>query len=86
MAKWRKKPVVINAYQITQEWFKPDFELPMEILKDRKVTVNITDKCIYIETLEGTMRGDIGNYLIQGVKGEVYACREDIFLETYQPL
>jgi len=38
-----------------------------------------------VETLEGTMRGNPGDWLITGIKGEQYFCRNDIFLETYDP-
>jgi hypothetical protein len=37
-----------------------------------------------IKTLEGDFRVDIGDWIIKGVKGEFYACRNDIFLETYE--
>ncbi|RXZ77311.1 hypothetical protein EBB07_33860 [Paenibacillaceae bacterium] len=36
-----------------------------------------------IKTLEGTMRGDYGDYIIKGVKGEIYPCKPDIFAATY---
>ncbi len=58
MAKYRKKPVIIEAYQ--------------------------TDKEIDIETLEGTMHADVGDYIITGVKGEKYPCKPDIFEATYE--
>jgi hypothetical protein len=38
-----------------------------------------------IVTLEGTMRADVGDYVITGVQGEVYPCKPDIFLATYDP-
>lgn len=57
--KYRKKPIVIEAYQ--------------------------TDKVMYIETLEGTCKADIGDYIITGVKGEQYPCKPDIFEQTYEP-
>ncbi len=57
MKKYRKKPVVIEARQLTELTF--------------------------IGTLEGTMQGNPGDYLIRGVKGELYPCRADIFQETY---
>ena len=42
-----------------------------------------TDKELEIETLEGTMRADIGDYIIKGVHGEPYPCKPDIFHKTY---
>ena len=38
-----------------------------------------------IETLEGTMHGDVGDWLITGVNGEKYPCKPDIFAKTYAP-
>ena len=39
----------------------------------------------YIETLEGTMRADVGDWIITGIKGERYPCKPDIFEATYAP-
>lgn len=58
MAKYRKKPVIIEAYQ--------------------------TDKEMDIETLEGIMHANVGDYIITGVKGEKYPCKPDIFEATYE--
>lgn len=41
---------------------------------------------LFIRTLEGTMHVPVGSYVIQGVRGEIYCCKEDIFLETYEPV
>lgn len=60
MARYRKKPVVVEALQISR---------PMTV-----------------ETLEGVMRGEPGDMLITGVKGEQYFCKLDIFEATYEPV
>ena len=39
---------------------------------------------LLIETLEGTMKAQVGDWLIRGVKGELYPCKPDIFAETYE--
>lgn len=39
---------------------------------------------IAIDTLEGTMRVDYGDYIIKGIQGELYPCKPDIFLATYE--
>ena len=36
-------------------------------------------------TLEGTMHADVGDWIITGVKGEMYPCKPDIFEKTYEP-
>jgi hypothetical protein len=38
---------------------------------------------VYIETLEGTMRGNVGDWIIKGVAGEFYPCKADVFEATY---
>ena len=39
---------------------------------------------LYIDTLEGTMKADINDWIIKGVKGEYYPCKPDIFENTYE--
>ena len=58
MTKYRKKPVIVEAYQTTEE--------------------------CYIETLEGTMKANKGDFIITGVNGEKYPCKADIFWKTYE--
>jgi len=79
--KYRKKPVVIEAFRYyidpRPDWFQD------------KVTLNeiITyETHCDIYTLEGVMRGEYGDYIIQGVLGEIYPCKPDIFELTYEPL
>lgn len=43
-----------------------------------------TDKPVDIETPEGTMHADVGDYIITGVNGEKYPCKPDIFKKTYK--
>lgn len=87
--RFRKKPVVIDAWAIDYnntpypEWVEAAFA------KDETETGAI-DWCpygegLYINTLEGHMQASIGDYLIRGVAGELYACRADIFATTYEP-
>lgn len=92
MSKYRKKPVVIEAEQLTEE-------LALDCLIKHKpgpFGVNISGnfhpaaRKLYsgyaaIKTLEGTMRADIGDWITKGVKGEIYPCKPDIFEATYDP-
>jgi len=80
MPKFRKKPVVIEAFRLAfdnvPDWFMD------------KVTTNecvIYPQYAEIKTLEGTMRADAGDFIIKGVKGEIYPCKPDIFAATYEP-
>jgi hypothetical protein len=83
MAKYRKKPVVIEAFQ----WFgdhrqEEDPEWIVEAIK--RSEVYFVGQDMLINTLEGTMTCDEGDYVIQGVKGEIYPCKPDIFALTYE--
>jgi hypothetical protein len=86
MAKFRKKPVVIDAYQIPSnentvavpEW------VVVAVLKDQ-IKTN-ADGSVEIPTLEGTMRGDVGDWIIKGIKGEFYPCKPDVFAATYDAI
>jgi len=78
--EYRKKPVVIEAVQITDEWF----DLPH--LHPIGVILSPQDRQAEVETLEGVMRGNVGDWLITGVKGEKYFCKPDIFEMTYEPV
>jgi hypothetical protein len=46
---------------------------------------HIGPDAVVIDTLEGSMRGDLGDYIIRGVQGEFYPCKPDIFVATYEP-
>ena len=89
MSKFRKKPVVIEAVQFVGKESFP------EILDFTNFAVAAAGKQnddgtwtphIEIETLEGTMRADVGDWIIRGVKGELYPCKPDIFAATYDPV
>lgn len=43
----------------------------------------IKEHGLIISTLEGPMKADIGDFIIKGIKGEVYPCKPDIFKDTY---
>ena len=55
--KYRKRPIIIEAYQTKEE--------------------------VEIETLEGIMRANVGDYIITGIHGEKYPCKKEVFDETY---
>lgn len=80
MNKYRKKPVVIEAVQ----WIG-NYEVIKDFMKQEPVT-EYQNEVLVIETLEGTMRADFGDYIIKGVNGEFYPCKPDIFEQTYEPV
>jgi hypothetical protein len=82
--KFRKKPIVIEAVQ-----FKGDAASVAEISQlcgAEGCFSNRDFDFLQIVTLEGTMRADINDWIIKGVKGEVYPCKPDIFAATYEPV
>lgn len=52
--------------------------------KQVEVTAYQTDKTVYIETLEGTMKASKGDWIVTGIKGERYPVKPDIFEKTYE--
>lgn len=78
MRKFRKKPVVIEAIQ----WNGDNF-VELEEFGERNIVSN-ADGTLTIETLEGNHIAKKGDWIIKGVKGEVYPCKPDIFLQTYE--
>lgn len=88
MMQFRKKPVVIEALQFTGEnwsdvlaWMggRGHYYCPDAFTEDGPAPV------IAIDTLEGQMRADVNDWIIRGVKGELYPCKPDIFAATYDP-
>ena len=86
--KYRKKPVVIEAYQFNK-WDLNDFPkwLYDEIMSNNiSANISIFPKApsLKIKTLEGIMEAGIGWWIIKGIKGEIYACEPEIFELTYE--
>lgn len=83
MTKYRKIPVVIEAFQLVGDDAAPDWYSEACVLG--VVEHCAPPGCITIHTLEGAMVANEGDWVIRGVKGEIYACKPDIFELTYQP-
>lgn len=82
MTKYREKPVVIDAWQLTKE--NVDTAIPEWLDLDVVHIFNSGQLFAEIVTLEGVMRADEGDYIIKGVQGEFYPCKPDIFNATYE--
>jgi hypothetical protein len=82
MPRFRKRPVIIEAYQydgkgsrVLNQWFDSHgFENYYYTL----------DGCLNIGTLEGVMKASPGDWIVRGVQGEFYPVKESIFNETYE--
>lgn len=83
--KYRKKLVTIEAIQFADN---ADCILAIhKFIGQRTTRVNYEDKdnpYIKIETLEGTIKASVGDYIIKGVNGEFYPCKPEIFAKTYE--
>lgn len=87
--KFQKKPVIIEAFRIgwdhIPDWFAG-------ALQHEVATLNLgihgyyhhPDTTADIKTLEGMMHASNGDYIIQGIDGELYPCKPDIFEKTYE--
>ena len=94
--KFRKKPVVIEAFQMTEERRRDNSEWPNWLNaawqmdpgdKGALYCVEYDDgDRLYIGTLEGVRRVNWNDWIIQGVVGELYPCKPDIFEATYEPV
>ena len=93
--KFRKKPVVIEAFQYDGDskdrdgkYYVPDWAVKafkagtMYYIIPRAKPSDTPE--LYIKTLEGNHHVSIGDYVIQGVNGELYPCKPDIFEKTYE--
>jgi hypothetical protein len=83
MAKYRKKPVVIEAVQ----WNGANHLITETFMKGSGATIDYSQSklgVIQIPTLEGVMTAQAGDWIIKGVQGEFYPCKPDIFEQTYE--
>ena len=80
--KFRKKPVVIDAVQWDGENYG---EVVYVMVNNTDIAWNsVVGSKLYINTLEGVMTADVGDWIIRGVAGEIYPCKPDIFEKTYE--
>ena len=95
--KFRKKPVVIEAVQLTWKTWNDVCDFLGDIISEENPGRNVetfSDTCgesgppwieITIPTLEGNHTAKHGDWIIKGVHGEFYPCKPDIFDATYEP-
>ena len=93
MPKYRKKPVVVEAFQMTQRRGSDNFDWPWWLhaawqLEPEEVGSFLIQthnpRRLAIRTLEGVMSVSWGDYIIRGVEGELYPCKASIFEATYE--
>jgi len=91
--KFRKRPIVVEAWQLTSknrasnvgwpQWLHDAWNLP-DGAPGRVFPFEAAPAMLAVSTLEGIMQVSLGDWIIQGVKGELYPCKPDIFEATYE--
>lgn len=87
MEKYRKKPVVIDAVQLTMANAQSVSHMIAAAGYKTRTFSKLPMRAvtgIVIETLEGDMEASFGDFIIKGVNGEFYPCKPDIFEKTYE--
>ncbi|BAQ16944.1 hypothetical protein [Methyloceanibacter caenitepidi] len=89
MTTFRKKPVEIEAVRCRDVLFEPYPSLPFWMqmaINGRRIVKVAPNVGLQIATLEGTMSAEPDDWIIRGVKGEIYPCKPDVFEATYEPV
>ena len=93
MKMYRKNPVLIHAVQFLgngefdggqPKWLRDAFDAGVWEWDGGQGATPKAGHALTIHTLEGDHRGDAGDFIIRGVKGELYPCKPDIFAATYE--
>ena len=98
--KFRKKPVTIEAIQwngknlvdVSAFLYNKTHKEALKEINSSDISCKIWDvyesiiirEGLTIDTLEGKMKADIGDYIIKGINGEFYPCKPNIFTKTYE--
>ena len=82
MPKFRKKPIIIEAVQYTGN----NIRYITDELNMSENYYRYEDFELYINTLEGKFKADVGDWIIKGIKDEFYPCKPDIFEMTYETI
>lgn len=82
MPYYRKKPVVVEAFRFGYDPTPPWAELGAP---GQSYVKSVTPTTMVIHTLEGDHSAEVGDWIIRGVAGELYPCKDAIFRLTYEP-
>lgn len=89
--KYRKKPLIVEAYQFIGNKVCTTLPRWLEDAHGRGEVryspgVQEEEQKLHVDTPEGTMTANLGDWIIKGVQGELYPCKPDIFAETYEAI
>lgn len=93
--KYQKKPVIVDAFQYDGDlkgtdgnYYVPDWAVEAYekgIMHYGVLKLGESPYELFVDTVEGTRHVSVGDYVIRGIKGELYPCKPDIFIESYEP-
>ncbi len=83
MPKFRKKPIVVEAFQVPPEGEKCSEEMCQFFFDSLEDIESPGDGSIFIHTRIGRMEARPGDWICKNVKGELYPCKDSIFTATY---
>lgn len=90
---WVKKPVTVEAFKWLGQSETDRNDIPGWFLETllwsqkpgrAPTPISFDGECVVIETLEGDMRCEPGNWIVRGVKGELYPVKDEIFHELHE--
>ncbi len=90
MSKYRNKPIVVEAFQMTKEnrWASSSWPDWLKVAWSKKAgsegSLYVSSERLLVGTLENILRVDWNDWIIQGVQGELYPCKPNIFEQTYE--
>lgn len=92
--KYQKKPIVVEAFQVTLGSMHTEDTWPEWLKKASKKNMDKIGGFVwlkrmesgYIRTLEGPLSVRLDDWIIKGIQGELYPCKPDIFSATYEPV
>jgi len=82
--EFKKRSVTIRAIHFTDECKEMVFNTLREVQQNIAPSYNGGSPCLLIPTLEGEMIANLNDWVIQGIKGELYTCKPEIFEQTYE--
>lgn len=92
MARYVKRPLEIEAVEWTGDFVVKDVDTSPEWVREafarRELVFDLNENDqneLYVETMEGTMHANVGDYIVKGVEGELYPVNGEIFRKTYLP-
>ena len=85
VVRWRKRPVSVEAIRLDEDGQLSWHTWWIQRALNEGTAVRRTDKTWDVKTLEGWSHVSLGDWIIQGIRGELYPCKPDIFAATYEP-